>query len=380
MKGKIVFIKVFYSMFFLGVFFVFSCKNKDDLALYGYIKITVKDTLTGFPIKNATITSDPDGINNQNTDSSGVIFSNELDKEYYDITITKYGYISQTKKNVKTLVADQDTVHIQVYLKPVSPPILSTNQPVNILLNSADITSSVTDLGDIFLIQHGHCWSTSPNPTIFLATKTELGIMYSPGSFSSTLTNLIVNKTYYIKAYAINSVDTSYSEETNFFTTNSFTDNRDGKVYHAEKIGSQIWMIENLNYDASYSNCYENLPTNCSLYGKLYPYQTALNACPAGWHLPSISEWDTLFDFLGGSSVAYNQLIQGGSTGFNVLLSGYKLYDGQYYGLNQNAAFWTTTETSTSSAKGIYFFNNNSSIDKINSDKNNNFSIRCLKN
>ncbi len=87
-----------------------------------------------------------------------------------------------------------------------------------------------------------------------------------------------------------------------------FTDSRDGKEYKCVKIGSQIWMAENLNYEAEGSRCYNNDPANGQKYGRLYDWNTAKKACPEGWHLPSKEEWDTLIAVVGGIKSAGKHL------------------------------------------------------------------------
>jgi len=88
----------------------------------------------------------------------------------------------------------------------------------------------------------------------------------------------------------------------------AFTDPRDGKVYRTVKIGSQVWMAENLAYAAEGSKCYNNEESNCEKYGRLYDWDTAMKSCPAGWHLPSREEWQTLVDFAGGGKIAGEKL------------------------------------------------------------------------
>jgi len=94
----------------------------------------------------------------------------------------------------------------------------------------------------------------------------------------------------------------------------SFTDQRDGQTYKYVKIGRQVWMAENLNYQTTNSRCYDNSPSNCNVYGRLYPWVDTKQACPSGWHLPSHSEWIELVDFLGGEDVAGGKMKITGTT------------------------------------------------------------------
>ena len=127
--------------------------------------------------------------------------------------------------------------------------------------------------------------------------------------------------------------------------SNTLTDLRDGQVYRTTKIGDQTWMAQNLNYrylggtadltDSS-SFCYENKSQNCVTYGRYYTWSAAMDSagltpgnkvsgcgegstcsvakpfrgiCPAGWHLPSLSEFTTLISVAGGKVDAAKKLM-----------------------------------------------------------------------
>ncbi|MCX6262229.1 MAG: hypothetical protein NTY95_15605 [Bacteroidia bacterium] len=93
----------------------------------------------------------------------------------------------------------------------------------------------------------------------------------------------------------------------------TFIDGRDGQEYKWIKIGQQIWMAENLNYSGTGSRCYDDNPAYCNIYGRLYTYEGALNACPSGWHLPRDGEWSLLNTYLGGGYVSGYKLKEAGT-------------------------------------------------------------------
>ena len=82
---------------------------------------------------------------------------------------------------------------------------------------------------------------------------------------------------------------------------------KDGKNYKTVTIGSQTWMAENLAYLPHTTPIHTYSVTepcyyvyNYAIYGVLYNWSAVLSACPAGWHLPSDSEWTILSKYLGG--------------------------------------------------------------------------------
>ena len=72
-----------------------------------------------------------------------------------------------------------------------------------------------------------------------------------------------------------------------------------GETYQTVVIGTQTWFARNSNYDVNGSKCYNNEPSNCTTYGRLYNWETAMMVCPSGWHLPTDAEWETLINYAG---------------------------------------------------------------------------------
>jgi uncharacterized protein (TIGR02145 family) len=156
------------------------------------------------------------------------------------------------------------------------------------------------------------------------------------------------------------SKDDNSSDNEPDFLLETFTDNRDGQSYNYIQIGNQIWMAENMNFDAgSGSWIYNNNSSNAAIYGRLYDWETACNVCPDGWHLPSSEEMSTLINYLGGPAVAGGKMKRTGtsywnspntgatnSSGFTALPGGIRYYyDGGWFDcMGDFAGFWTSSE------------------------------------
>jgi uncharacterized protein (TIGR02145 family) len=160
-----------------------------------------------------------------------------------------------------------------------------------------------------------------------------------------------------------------------------------GQTYKTVGIGNLNWMAENLNYNADGSKCYENLDNNCTEYGRLYNWATAMTACPSGWHLPSDGEWDTLIDFVevvvgwylyaGTSLKATSGWRDHGGTdtfGFSALPGGYGYSKG--FSLVGSYGYWWSGARSASRSMAY----NKTTVDKDDfSDKTELFSVRCVQ-
>ena len=197
---------------------------------------------------------------------------------------------------------------------------------------------------------------------------------------------------------------------------NTLKDLRDGQTYKTVKIGDQVWMAENLNFETDSSFCYNDSVEYCEKYGRLYTWAVAMDSagawttngkdcgygedcsptypvrgvCPEGWHLPSMDEWDTLFTAAGDSSVAWTKLkstsgwYNGGNgtddLGFSVFPAGERFRkDGDYYYEGYNAFFWSSTEFVSYTAFYRYLHYSSDYVLLDYESKNFGFSVRCLQ-
>lgn len=192
----------------------------------------------------------------------------------------------------------------------------------------------------------------------------------------------------------------------------------DGNVYHTVVIGTQTWMIENLHTthyrngdpipyitdssawtdatEGAYSY-YNNDASIGNVYGKLYngfAVKDSRGLAPAGWHIPSSEEIQTLVNFLGGTVFAGgklkeadtthwyapNQYVSSNGSGFTALPGGYN--GGRVYGfgdLHISGYFWTSTPQTADllwvlgmdyNAEDVYVYNDDNYVG---------YSVRCIK-
>ena len=97
----------------------------------------------------------------------------------------------------------------------VLAPVLTTSELSAITSSTATGGGHITSDGGSPITARGVCWTTSHNPTI-ANSKTTNGA--GSGSFTSNLTGLDANKTFYLRAYATNTVGTYYGNEVSFKT------------------------------------------------------------------------------------------------------------------------------------------------------------------
>lgn len=196
----------------------------------------------------------------------------------------------------------------------------------------------------------------------------------------------------------------------------SMTD-KDGFTYKTIQIGTQTWMAGNLkttkyNDGTSISLVTEatawnstQAPAGCwqqnnaafkITYGLLYNWYTVNTGklCPDGWHVPSDTEWTTLFSYTGGLDIAGGVLKEKGTLhwhspntgatdvyGFRALPGGTRLDnpDALFDNLFEEGSWWTSTSFSANRATCILMNDNTSAVQKLLSNKNSGMSVRCIR-
>jgi uncharacterized protein (TIGR02145 family) len=176
--------------------------------------------------------------------------------------------------------------------------------------------------------------------------------------------------------------------------TGTFKDSRDGKTYKTVKIGTQIWMAENLAYKPSalllFVDAYDDKSENIDKYGYLYGWKEANLVCPDGWHLPSKEEWNVLSTFVGNNpsklKTKSGWINNGNGTddyGFSILPGGGRWSNGSksnFANIGATCPLWTATEYDYANAWRIGISNlYDNEIHNSMSHKISGFYVRCLK-
>lgn len=195
------------------------------------------------------------------------------------------------------------------------------------------------------------------------------------------VTGLSVNTPYYIRTRAYNEVGTSANSNTITQTTKDGLVDADGNAYTYVTIGTQQWMVENFRStkyadgtaiaeltndgdwasDGSGAYCaYDNNPLNIPDYGLLYNWYAVDNAhglAPAGWRVPTDTDWQNLIAFLGGENIAGGILKEIGINhwespnlgatdeyGFSAEATGVRTNTGLFFANKNNGYWWTATD------------------------------------
>ncbi len=200
-----------------------------------------------------------------------------------------------------------------------------------------------------------------------------------------------------------------------FSQNDSIIDVRDGRVYQTVQINNLWWMAENLNlgqmiisntpgYQMSNNTliekyCWDNSDDYCEgaaglmkkggfyEWNEMTEYTTWLpeattGLCPEGWRVPTYAEWNGLFANFGGGSTAATALLDGGNSGMDIKLTGYRCtFTGGFRPSAMSndfmAYFWSSNDTDSENAPIIQI--DGTGLTSFSFSKSLGLSIRCVK-
>ncbi|MEI6048761.1 MAG: FISUMP domain-containing protein [Bacteroidota bacterium] len=226
---KLSFVSAIFSVLLAGLLLplLFSCKKEDPKVIPTVKVASVTNITTTSATSGGEITSDggaevtargvcwsvnqnPTTADNKTSDGSGtgsftsVISGLSSGKAYYlkAYAINEIGtaYSSQVTFNALALIPDLTTASVSA-----------------IATTTATSGGNISSDGGASVTARGVCWSLSVSPTTALTTKTSDGI--GTREFTGSLTGLTANTTYYVRAYAVNSVGTAYGTQVSFTTS-----------------------------------------------------------------------------------------------------------------------------------------------------------------
>lgn len=174
---------------------------------------------------------------------------------------------------------------------------------------------------------------------------------------------------------------------------NEFKDPRDKQTYRTVKIAGLEWLGDNLNYKTAGSFCYKDEDDQCVVFGRLYTWDAAQKACPAGFRLPTHADFESLWtaagaDFNAGYLIKADYGWSGDTNGndtlkFSAMPAGNRFDDETYGNTAKFAFFWSADDTSegvpAGSARVWYLTSKSMAFGYMSKPKNFGFSVRCVR-
>ena len=298
---------------------------------------------------------------------------------------------------------------VQSFLTFPSLPSVFTTFVHDFTYNSAVLGGYVWFEGESAVTEYGIYWGMTSSPELN-GEKIVLGS--GLGSFSTTISDLIPNADYFVKAFAINSKGMKLGNQYKF-NTGTKPDlplilDIENNLYHYITIGTQVWMVENLrttklndntpianettdNWDKLTTPAYcwpENDISYKNDFGAIYNWYaiSSNKVCPAGWHVSTDADWKILESYLGGDNNAGNKLREvgplnwkypnsdaTGESGFNAL---------PFSRTKNDYGFWWSLENDLTNAFGRLLNYNDSWVQKrlVYPKANGRLFVRCVRN
>lgn len=319
-------------------------------------------------------------------------------------------------------------------------PEIRTMPPFAVGTRNAMTGYEIKSMGRHSLLKVGFCWSTQPNPDTSDIRSADS--VYQTALYNKPLWKLTPSTTWYFRAYAESPFGIVYGNEMSLHTKDKETvTDIDGNVYETVRIGSQVWMKENLKvsryqngdplpnrvnnddwyfYSSGAYSYYNHDTSFNAVYGKLYNLFAVIDPrglCPVGWHVPSDEEWRTMESWLGmkeselflqtatninrgsgqnvgGKLMAVSDLwnrydpwnpfsrpVYTNESGFSGLPAGERGLFGNFGNMGSSASWWSKSTDEISQTSWWYtgLTMNYRGIVRGKNNRNGGLSVRCLK-
>lgn len=297
---------------------------------------------------------------------------------------------------------------------PTSEDQVSSSSVKEALSSSVAVASSVKATSSSSAVGTSSITATSSSSSVAASSVMEISSSSVGGTSSATATS----SSSAIGASSTTTPNTQTCVYSASGTTNGSTGTLtcadENKAYATVVIGTQTWMAENLAWLPSVNGKYDNsstvakyhvngydstsmstakAKTNYILYGVLYNYQAAIQACPTGWYLPDTTDWRTLEAYVNannGSKAVGNSLkattgwtastgiVNSDDFGFKALPGGVQI-DNTFNFIGIQGCWWSATPGSRSKAYYRCVNYNGGAVDSYIYEQSDCFSVRCLK-
>jgi uncharacterized protein (TIGR02145 family) len=305
-------------------------------------------------------------------------------------------------------------------------PVVKTLEVTNLTDTTATLNGTVNAFGLSTTVIFEYDTTTSYGNSV-TASQSPVTVDGNT-NVSAEISGLTPCSKYHFRIKAENSLWTDFYGSEKIFNSDLTVTDVDSNTYHGIRIGSQVWMQENLKTtrysngdaipnvtdDAAWSSlvtgayCWNSndAATYKDVYGALYNWYAVAdirNVCPTNWHVPSDAEWKTLNIYLGGvetprytnldTSKVGGKLKETGTThwvspnigatnetGFAALPGGYRDSLGFSHTIGYSGGWWSSTENMTYTGWGRYLVYNRSRADRSDYYKIYGFSVRCVRN
>ena len=371
------------------VIFLYRC-IPPEIILPGDLAGIVSDAETSEPIKTATVKSNLSGIITDTTitGSDGSYILKNLAPGDYELQALKKDYFTESE-NVK--VHSAKTREMNFALSKIPFPIISPSVlDFSIDKNTLYFTISNTSADKLtYALQPGQNWITVVPTAGEITDETDtITVTINRTGLSTNIIKEKINLKSWISAKEIPDI-------TIHVYLNGLMSRDSSSYYKIVRIGTQIWMAENLNEGDKFvlldatniptnnqrieKVCYDNDNYNCNNYGGLYHWDemmdyspsddgmigTTQGICPDGWHIPTKQEWQTLINYLGGTDSAKIKLTEGttnclndnprkNASGFTAKFGGIYEDDLKFHLNGALDAFWASSEHEVYSTRAYH--------------------------